>query len=109
MTFDRCYPNQLLTITGILSLGISALTADLSAQRMRIGSSNPTGYSSGTAYSDALFAAGDTARGVELWYAGSAGTSMLLDVVPGSRSSYPTEITRRGTNNAGICRIESGN
>jgi len=79
----------------MLSLGISSLSADLCAQRMRIGSSNPTGYTAGAGFSDALFAAGETTHGVELWFADASGTAMLLDVIPGSLSSYPTEITRR--------------
>ena len=86
----------------VCSLGALLLTASastLSAQRMRIGSSNPTGIASGATFFDALFAAGDTVKGVELWYHKPGNTLRLIDVYPGPISSYPGQITRRSPTN----------
>jgi ELWxxDGT repeat protein len=80
----------------VLLVGLAAWTTPLSAQRMRIGSSNPTGMRAGTAFSGVLFASGDTTHGVELWHhSGTGNTTRLIDEYPGPISSYPTEITRR--------------
>ncbi|MEE2886138.1 MAG: ELWxxDGT repeat protein [Planctomycetota bacterium] len=99
MTAHDCFPHRISTLCSIVMLGICTLPTDLTAQRMRIGSSNPTGCRAGSTFTDALFAASDTTNGAELWHVGASGTNLLHDIYPGSRSSYPTEITRRSTSN----------
>ncbi|MCA8955648.1 MAG: hypothetical protein KDC87_06225 [Planctomycetes bacterium] len=77
---------------------LATLATPTSAQRMRIGSANPTGLRSG-AYTDAYFAAGEGTNGVEVWYHSGSTTALFADVYPGPFSSYPTEFTRRSAGN----------
>lgn len=93
------YSCHLPEFCAILLISVSTLSTAVSAQRMRIGSSSPTGYAAGTAYSDAFFAAGDTLKGVELWHYTGTTTYRRADLYPGPLSSYPTEITRRSPSN----------
>jgi ELWxxDGT repeat protein len=93
-------PSRRTVFAAALLVGLAAWSAPLSAQRMRIGSSNPTGMRAGPGFSDVLFASGDTAHGVELWHHTSTGATVLkIDEYPGPISSYPTEITRRSAAN----------